>query len=167
MRSKKDVTKVSKEKGKENIGEVLNEERKLNFTEVSKEDENDVFQFDYDPCWDKVLPCKILEDTCQCSCAPGLSLDHNDYICKPGNPCEPNPCGPDCTLERYGDECQCRWCDTDDSDDDEYNGYDEPTTPKKDPTMINFPRSNFPKSSNSSATKFSSRLLQLWQTFCE
>ena len=27
MRSKKDVTKVSKEKGKENIGEVLNEER--------------------------------------------------------------------------------------------------------------------------------------------
>ena len=41
MRSKKDVTKVSKEKGKENIGEVLNEERKLNFTEVSKEDEND------------------------------------------------------------------------------------------------------------------------------
>ena len=116
---------------------------------VSKEDENDVFQFDYDPCWDKVLPCKILEDTCQCSCSPGLSLDHNDYICKPGNPCEPNPCGPDCTLERYGDQCQCRWCDTDGS------GYGEPTTTTRDPTKIYFPRSNFPKSSNSSPTKFS------------
>ena len=29
------------EEMKKNIGEVLNEERKLNFTEVSKEDEND------------------------------------------------------------------------------------------------------------------------------
>ena len=36
-----DSTGREDEEMKKNIGEVLNEERKLNFAEVSKEDEND------------------------------------------------------------------------------------------------------------------------------